>query len=194
MLMTPLYAFAPYKADPGPRITSMRPRSSRGSAKAPQVWRIRCGGKIAPVLQDQHLAAEQDRVCKNPRALTLKSFTPLCVTSSPGTPGQREDVARDRQGAGPWRAAPRPPPPGRRSSGPGRPRHAFHEHGAQFDWLGVEHGVGRGAGVPAVTVTVTSQRQTDPCGTVEQTRWPAGTRGQDVQRPVALVATERPRP
>ena len=83
MFTTPLKALAPYSAEPGPRTISTLPRSSSG-------WVMpfhSCEPRNAIARSRPSCSTSTRRLSDelNPRALTLKSFTPLCTTSTPGT-------------------------------------------------------------------------------------------------------------
>ena len=83
MFTTPLKALAPYSAEPGPRTISTLPRSSSG-------WVMpfhSCEPRNAIARSRPSCSTSTRRLSDElkPRALTLKSLTPLCTTSTPGT-------------------------------------------------------------------------------------------------------------
>ena len=142
MLMTPLTAFAPYNADPGPRITSIRPMSSSGSDRSPQVSRYHIQrAKIAPVLQDQHPAVQ---LLIESAGVDVEVIDAALHDVEPRHAGHGEgDLAGDRPGV----ASGRPHHVHRSRSvnhAVRGARDAFHDDVAQQDGPGLEHRVGRG--------------------------------------------------
>jgi hypothetical protein len=82
MFRTPLYAFGPYSAEPGPRISSMLENSSIGYDSAAHSCEPRKGTEGSR--PSMRVRMRRFSVVLNPRALKLKSYSPLCVKSTPG--------------------------------------------------------------------------------------------------------------
>ena len=96
MFTTPLKALAPYSAEPGPRTISTLPRSSSGWVRPFHS----CEPRNAIARSRPSCSTSTRRLSDElkPRALTLKSLTPLCTTSTPGHRLQRHRrLAGDRR-------------------------------------------------------------------------------------------------